>query len=69
MTEKVTVLGCVTMLDLPPDRVLQAAVGKLSGVVVAGWDKDGNLYLASSNNPPETLWLLERARSDLLRTP
>lgn len=67
MTDKVTILRPITTLDLPPDRVLEAAVGNLDIVAVVGWDKDGKLYLASSlGSQAETLWLLERGKADLL---
>lgn len=31
----------ITKLDTDPDRVLESAVGKLQGVVIAGYDEDG----------------------------
>jgi hypothetical protein len=67
MTDKVDVLRCITQLDLSPERVLEGAKGKLTGVVIAGWDKDGNMYLASTfGDRGETLWLLEQAKQELL---
>jgi len=61
-------LGCVTKLDLPADRILEAAAGKLEGVVIMGYDKDGNEYFASSYaDGGDTLWLLERSKLKLLR--
>ncbi len=57
----------ITRLDIDPDVVLEAAVGKLEGVVVIGYDKDGEEYFASSyadGAPP--LWLLERLKLQLL---
>lgn len=38
---KVIPLGCVTYLDLPADRVLESAKGRMEGVVVMGWDLKG----------------------------
>ena len=60
-------LGCVTKLDLPPDRILTKAIDKLDGVVIVGWDKDDKFYFASSYaSGPEALWLLEKAKTELL---
>jgi hypothetical protein len=60
----------VTKLDLPPDRVLEQAIGKLEGVVVIGYTKEGNEYFASSYaSGPECLWLLERCKQELLNVP
>lgn len=38
----------ITRLDLPPDRILEAAKGKLEGVLVLGYDEAGDFYAASS---------------------
>ncbi len=57
---KITPLGNVTKLDLPPDRILEAAKSKLEGVVILGFDKYGEAYCASSYADGGTvLWLLE----------
>ena len=55
--------------DLPPDRVLQAAIDEgLSGVVVLGYDKDGNEYMASSYADGQVVgWLLDRCKFALLK--
>lgn len=53
-------------IDLEPDDVLRAAVGKLERVVVAGWDQDGELYVASSSGAEDALWILEKAKKFLL---
>ncbi len=45
---KIIPIGGVTRLDLPPDRILEAAKGKMEGVVIVGFDKDGEVYAASS---------------------
>jgi hypothetical protein len=65
----VEALGCATRLDIPPNRILTAALAAgLSDVLVIGWDEDGTLYTASSMaSGPEALWLLELCRKDLLR--
>lgn len=60
-------INCVTRLDLPPDRVLEAAIGQLDSVVLTGYDKDGNEYFASSvADGGAALWLLERCKKKLL---
>lgn len=60
-------LGNITKLDLPPDRILDAAKGQMQGVVLLGWDEDGELYFASTYaDGGEVLWLLEKAKQRLL---
>ena len=57
----------ITKLDLPPDQILEAAVGKMEGVVIMGWDAQGDEYFASSYADGGTvLWLLERMKKQLL---
>lgn len=64
---KIVVLGCETRLDIPPDRVLEGAVGELTCVVVVGYDHDGEEYFASSTADDERiLWLLERLKARVL---
>jgi len=53
----------ITSLDLPPDRVLEGAMGKLEGVVILGYDKDGDEFFSSTYADGGTvMWLLERAK-------
>lgn len=60
-------LECVTRLDLPPDRILESALGKLQSVLVIGYDTEGVEYFASSlADGAEALWLLERSKKKLL---
>lgn len=60
----------VTTLDLDADQVLESALGKLNGVVVVGFNKDGQEYFASSYaDGGEVLWLFERAKKRLLEMP
>ena len=68
MTDNVVNLDNLTRLDLPPDRVLEAAKGKIKdGVIIIGYDLDGEEYFASSiADGPEVLWLLERCKQKLL---
>ena len=65
---KIIELGCITKLDLPPDRILENCKGKLDGgVVILGWDKDGVEFFASSIADGGTvIWLLERCKLQLL---
>lgn len=63
-------LGNVTRLDLPPDRVLEAAKGTLKGVVIMGIDNDGSHYFASSiADGADVLWLAEQLKLRLLDVP
>jgi hypothetical protein len=64
----VVVLPVVTKLDLPPDRIIEAALGKLESVVIMGYDKDGNEYFAAScADGGDVLWILERSKLKLLQ--
>lgn len=57
----------ITRLDIEPDLVLEGAKGKLEGVVVMGFDLEGNEYFASSYADGGTaLWLAERMKKRLL---
>jgi hypothetical protein len=63
---KVVNLNCVTRLDLPADRILEEAIGKLDKAIVIGYDKAGELYIASSvADGSDILWFLERAKKKL----
>ena len=60
----------ITTLDLDADHVLESAIGQLDGVVVVGFDKDGQEYFASSYaDGGDVLWLFERAKKRLLEMP
>lgn len=64
---EVVELGCLTRLDVPPDKVLTAAVGGMNQVLVLGYDKEGEEYFASSwTDRAEVLWLVERFKQQLL---
>lgn len=57
-------------IDLEADKVLQAALGQLDCVVIAGKGKDGKEYFASSMaDGGDTIWYLERCKLKLLTTP
>ena len=64
---KIIPFNGITRLDLDPDMVLENTKGKLGGVVVIGYDKDGEEYFASSYADGGTvLWLIERMKLRLL---
>lgn len=48
------------------DGILEAAKGQLISVVIAGRAEDGQMYLAMSDGGPESLWLLQHAKHQLL---
>ena len=57
----------ITKLDLPVDRVLDAAKETLDGVVIMGYTTDGEEYFASTYADGSTvLWLAERMKKMLL---
>lgn len=67
MTDNVIQLGNITKLDLPAERVLEAAKNEMENVVLIGWHKDGSLYFASNiADGGEVLWLLKKAEQELL---
>lgn len=64
---KVIPLNNITILDIPPDRILEAAMGSMDSVVLLGYDNEGNEYFASSiADGSDVLWLLERCKKELL---
>lgn len=65
---KIVPLETVTKLDIPPDRIFEAAKDRCKdGVVIIGYDEDGDFYFASSVADGGTiLWLLETAKKNLL---
>lgn len=68
---EVVELNMETRLDIPPERVLKAALdGKMKCVVVLGIAEDGSEYFASSvGDGSEILWFMERAKLKLLSMP
>jgi hypothetical protein len=67
MADNVIPLGCVTRLNIPADRVLEAAMGQLDRVVLIGWDKDEKEYIVSSiADGAEVMWLLKRTEKLLM---
>lgn len=66
MTKIIPFTG-ITKLDLSPDQILESAIGMMEGVVIMGWDKDGEEYFASSYADGGTvLWLAERMKKLLM---
>jgi hypothetical protein len=57
----------ITRLDLDPDIVLENTKGTLEGLIICGYDKDGEEYFASTYADNKgVLWLLERMKLRLL---
>ena len=65
---EVIIMEGVTRVDLNPERVLDAAIDVgLTDAIVIGWDKEGELYFASSiAGGADVLWLLEKSKKELL---
>ena len=60
-------IGGITLLDIPEDQILEQSKGKMDGVVLMGWDQDGELYFASSfADGGSVLWLMEKCKEALL---
>jgi len=61
MAEVVTFPG-KTSLNIPPERILEAAKGKVSACMVVGIGEDGSLYVASSQGDVHWAhWMLNNA--------
>lgn len=57
----------VTKADISPDSMLEAAIGQLDEVIIVGTDKNGDLYLATSDGSiPNAMFLLKLAEVRLL---
>ena len=70
MTAEIKPFTGLTSLDIPADRVLQAAIAHgMSEVVVCGFDADGQSYFASSiADAASVLYHFDRARWRLMKT-
>ncbi|MGJ4857053.1 hypothetical protein ACN6KF_003037 [Labrys sp. La1] len=67
MADNVVWFGGGTTLDVPADRVVDAAKG-LKSVVVVGQNEDGSLYFASSlGELSKTHWLLSLAQNQVMQ--
>lgn len=55
-------LGCITRLDIPPEKILRKALERgLESVVIVGVTKDGDEYFASSTpDGGEAIYWLQR---------
>jgi hypothetical protein len=62
MSEDAVELGCITKLDLPPQKVLNYALEHdLDSIVIVGYTKDGEEYFASSvADGAQAMYLLQR---------
>ncbi len=68
MSGKVIPIGGITRLDLPPDQILEKAMGQMESVVIIGYTLEGEHYFASSIADGGTvLWLVEQFKRDLLK--
>ena len=68
MTDNVIELKMITKMDLPPDRILEAAKGRLETCIIIGYNKDGSEYFASTKaDAGEVIYHLERAKYKLLK--
>ena len=65
---EVVILDCETRLDIPADRVLDAAKeDNLSVAMVIGYDPDGGLVLRTTTTKAKDLvWLMELAKKLIL---
>ena len=65
---EVVILDCETRLDIPADRVLDAAKeDNLSVAMVIGYDPDGGLVLrTTTTKTKELVWLMELAKKLIL---
>jgi len=70
MTAEIIGFTGETKLDIDPDQVLRAAVGKYpQGVLVIGWNEDGELAFASSiADVREMNWMLDLAKREILES-
>jgi len=67
MTDNVVQFPGVTLHDLDPDDILEAAKGKLSRVLILGYTTDEEEFLAASfADGPTAIWLMERLKLQLL---
>ena len=68
MTATVHLFTGTTILDMPAETVLTAAIEvDLSTCIVLGYDPEDLLYVASTtSNKAEILWLLEQVKMFIL---
>ena len=69
MTAEIFIFDGITKLDLPADRILDGAKGKLQGCIVIGFDHEGEFYGASSYaDGGNAIWLLEVCKKKILES-
>ena len=53
---------------ITPDKLLEECKGKLTEAIVLGYNKEGGLFIRSSNNMTrkDAVWILEKAKIDAL---
>jgi hypothetical protein len=67
VSAEIITLNMETWLDIPADRVLEGVMGKLSTVLLVGYDSDEQPYFAAStSNKGDMLLMIERLRKRLL---
>ena len=67
MTAEVIVADFETTLDLPPDRILEGAKGKLEAVILIGRTPEGGSYFGSSTaDKAQIVFMLESMKHDIL---
>jgi len=66
---KIIPIGGVTKLDLPVDRILENSKGQYEGLVLIGFNKDGEVIAASTYADGGTvLWLLEACKIKMMES-
>ena len=64
---KVIFANIDTTGEIPADRVIESAAGKVDPVIIIGWDENDRLYFAASSADRGALLLLiETAKMSLL---
>lgn len=68
MNGNVVEFNGITKLNIPPDRMLEKATGKLETVLILGVTKNGSEYFASSvADAAEAIFMMERAKHALMK--
>ena len=69
--DNVIALDVLTTINLPPERILNAALeADLAALVVVGYDKNGQYYFHSSIPHGSTVnWLLDQCKKRIIDEP
>jgi hypothetical protein len=69
--DNVIALNVLTTINLPPERILNAALeADLAALVVVGYDKNGQYYFHSSIPHGATInWLLDQCKKRIIDEP